>query len=69
MEIVNDYVDDEAYFDIYLSEIELTRIKDGDYVIKHVHINGAIYNFGIYKREKGEKDVKDKSGEKGSETS
>lgn len=62
MEIVNDYVDDEAYFDIYLSEIELSKIKEGDYVIKHVHINGVIYNFGIYKRDKEKKDEKEKQG-------
>lgn len=56
MEIVNDYVDDEAYFDIYLTDLELSKIKEGDYVIKHFHINGVIYNFGIYKRGKDEKE-------------
>lgn len=58
MDIIDDYVDEEAYFDIYLSEGELGRLKDGDFIIRQCKINGIVFNFGIYKTRKEKKDEK-----------
>lgn len=47
MEIINDWVDEEFYFDLKITPLEIVKIADGEMVIKKFLLNGQSFNFSI----------------------
>lgn len=49
MEIINDWVDEEFYFDLKITPSEIVKLADGKMVIKKFLLNGQCFNFSIIK--------------------
>lgn len=47
MKIVHDWVDEETYIDVYLSEKDITEVLQGKMATKQFTINSQIINFSV----------------------